>query len=433
MPSADCPHPVGSRVRQTTLSLLVAISLGLCCRPASGQAGPAAPKTPPAGPAAAAPAEYAHDTYDDALKKDRSAVYRILWAGQFGSREEESERFFDRYYLKHAFPRWTLPENLALLVEFRKDLRNDLKTAKKTAVHDHLNKLALDYFSKLAAGNYDPAVRVNAMLMIGELNAVEAPSLLDAPVALPEAREVLLKTVADEQQPEAVKVAALDGIIRHAQIGLDDPAARKAVSDAMLKLLNSDRPVGGSVVGHTWMQAQATEVLGELKAVGNGGEVAMALKDIVAASALPWRGELRAAAAEALGKLDYRGATELHPAASQFAAALGQLALDACTAETNAQVPSPRRLKYRVGAAMIGLTGTDEDGTGGASTLATGPPHQAFVAEVRKSLEAILNVAEEAKDDGSVLKEKIGPERAKLAQLLTAATATKTPETKKAE
>ena len=80
-----------------------------------------------------------------------------------------------------------------------------------------------------------------------------------------------------------------------------------------------------------------------------------------------------------------------------------------------------------------GVAAGGEDHTGGVASLATGPPHQAFVAEVRKSLEAILAVVDKNKDDVDAMKAEVEPEAAKLGRLLTAGPAAKTAETRRGE
>ncbi|OHB73519.1 MAG: hypothetical protein A2V70_03800 [Planctomycetes bacterium RBG_13_63_9] len=422
MPSSDDSHRAPRWHRWLAFSLLVLILVGGGFRRAFGQDPAAQPAARPDGPPANSPPatvpadDYLQDPYDENLKNDRSDVQGILRVGQFAPGQQV---LFDRYYQQHALARWTLPENRGRLTDYRRDLQNHLRSAKTSPVHNHLNTLALEFFRKLAAGRYHPPTRVGAMLMIGELNEVEAPSPSKLPVALPQARDVLLQTVSDPQQIEAVQVAALVGLSRHAQIGIPDTNAGKAVTDAMLALIKSKRPAERSVDVHAWMLAQAAEILGELGAVGEGGAGGTALNDMVADSKLSWSGEPRVAAAEALGRLNYQNAAALNASASAFATALGQLVADACAVEAESQNPSPRRLKNRVGAALVGLTGPSLDGTAGVASFATGPPHQALVAELKKSLEAILGVIDANEKDGKAMKEQLAPEAAKLSRLLT--------------
>ena len=85
---------------------------------------------------------------------------------------------------------------------------------------------------KLAAGNYHPAVRVNAMLMIGDLNRVEQP-----PTPLPEALTVMIAAVQSDQLSDAVRATAMVGIKRHVAAGISEEDARKTLTAAMLKIV----------------------------------------------------------------------------------------------------------------------------------------------------------------------------------------------------
>ena len=82
--------------------------------------------------------------------------------------------------------RWQ--KDVTNLPKERKDFRNNhLRNRSGTApdVHDHLNELVLDFMKKLVAGDFHPAVRVNAMLMIGELNRVEPSGSDERPCRCP--------------------------------------------------------------------------------------------------------------------------------------------------------------------------------------------------------------------------------------------------------
>jgi hypothetical protein len=273
---------------------------------------------------------------EDQKNKRTEVTTKILREANFGPTELA---VFDAYYQTYALARWSVSENFATLTAFRKELGNHLKTAKSGAVHDHLNTLTLDFMRKMAGECY-PAARVNAVLMISELNAVEPARPADSPVPLPAAFPVLVVAVEDPQQLDAVKVAALVGILRHLQLGaVKSPEDRKTVGDAALALAGSQRPPGRSADGHAWIRKLAAEILGELRAVGDNGVVATTLAGMAAEATTPFYA--RCTAAEALGKLDYQGAAGLD--ASKLAAALGRLAVDACTAEAKAQAEAEAR------------------------------------------------------------------------------------------
>jgi len=366
------------------------------------------------------PQPYLEDNVDENRKNDRTKVMQILRAGTFGAGEQA---LFEAYYHDYYFARWSQRKNLSLLTAYRKELRTTLRSAgtgnRPSEVHDHLNTLALEYFKKRANGRYYPATRYNAVLAIGELDSVEARPSKD-PVPLPAAREFLLQTIAERQQPDWLIAGALVGIHRHVEVGINDSGVRNEIAGTVLDLAKSKRPANLSADGHAWMCGRAADVLGELKDPGEDGAAALALKNIVADSSLPWAGMPRTAAAEALGKLRYQNAGSLSAAVSQLVTALGQLALDACRAEAEAATIHRPRLKYRLYAAWIGLTGADEAHNTGVASLATGPPHQKLAAELRQSLEAMMKLldSKELEDDDGVM-EMIQKEVTQLRGVLT--------------
>ena len=192
----------------------------------------------------------------------RTSVGGILSAGDFAAGQQQT---FDDYYLQYFLARWTQPENLGKLHDFRKELRNHL--SKKivgggTAVHDHLNKLVLDFMNKLIAGHYNPAVQVNAMLAIGELNSVETTT---PPTPLPEALDVMIDAVKDTKISDAVRTEALAGIQRHIAAGITDEETRRTVTATLLKVAAAEATTAGNP-GREWILTQAIATLGRLGA-----------------------------------------------------------------------------------------------------------------------------------------------------------------------
>jgi hypothetical protein len=370
--------------------------------------------------------------FDGSLRNNDGAVKGMLKRRNF---EGGEQAVFDEYYHRYALAEWSLVKNVSKLVTFRQRLVRDLRNYRGGSVYEHFRSLVLGFMGDVANNkNLHPAVRVNAMLMIGELNAVESPTITVAPQPFPPALPVLVSAAEDPQQLDVVKVAALVGILRHGKLGGIKTAENiEAVSGAALAVAGSQRPPGRSADGHAWLRKLAAEVLGELGAAGENGEVANALAAMVAEAASPFYA--RCTAAEALGKLNYAGAAGLD--ASKLAARLGRLAVDAYTAEAKAQAeaeekakadlnappglggfPGPRgfpglggqygdqpgvepakeipivfrnRLKGRVHAASVGLSGTEEK-PGGVASLAEGTPDVQFIATVQKHVQAILTL-----------------------------------------
>lgn len=273
--------------------------------------------------------------------KLRSDVLRILrdgdisGDGQFG---EEEQKRLQAYYWGYSLPRWTLPEYRSQLAgnpeqlpknqqTLRVELQNELRNGRNKPAFDFVTNLVLKSMENLArpypAGerSFHPATRINAMLMIGELGANPPASFSDVPLPLPDALPILLKHLQNPEQIDGVRVAALVGINRHADLGgINTPQARQAIVNAMVALVNSPKPDDRSADGHAWMRSQAADVLGKLGIAAAG--VPQGLTAMVADAALPV--SVRCVPAEALGKLNYAGAAGLDP--SQIVAALGRLA-----------------------------------------------------------------------------------------------------------
>jgi hypothetical protein len=280
----------------------------------------------------------------------------VLKRGTFADADEENS--LANYYVKDFFPRFTQskfwsrnPPRSDLI----RDLRNDLAMAAKGTdgqqVYESLSKLTLEHMHRMAkaeAKHYHPATRVNAMLMIGELNV---------PAAVP----VLVETVQDAKQLDAVRVAAMVGLIRHANldlVGISDPAMLLSVVAAMTAIAEKPVPEDDSADGRNWIRAQAAEVLGLLGSAGNNAAAAKALGTMVRDTKLPPAQRCRAA--HALGRLSYDGAAI---AAGPYLEALGGLAQQALTDEQKGS-PNSRRLKGCLHDILAGIQGADDQHTG---------------------------------------------------------------------
>ena len=259
------------------------------------------------------------------LKNSRRRVGQILGAGNL---ESGDQTLFDDYYRKYFLARWTLPENCNKLPSLRKELSNEFWKCRNKPVHAYLSSLVLDFMGKMAEANVHPAARYNAMLTIGNLNSREQTGRVN-PVPLSEAFPLLLKLLTDEQQTDAVRIGALIGVARHAELGISDQGARGQALDAALKLATTRNVPGRSVRGHAWMRCRAIEILGSLGTAGADGSVAKALAQIVGQASNPMN--VRCAAARAFGQIERTQETGLKPA--EVAGHLGRLAIVACKTE----------------------------------------------------------------------------------------------------
>jgi len=299
---------------------------------------------------------------DEKLQGERFEISRMLRNQRFENDEEREK--FRRYYLKFALPRWAQPKNHDKLPVLRKELRNELRTGQSGEPHDLLNSMVLAFMQKVGTHpRVHPAVRVNALLMIGELNRVEVVRPGDLPVPLPEALPVLIQTLGANDQPEAVRAAAMVGLRYHAEFGELSAEARSTMLRTMLALVGSNQPPAEmSPDGFLWLRTRATQVLGLIGTAGENGSVARRVAALLADAEEPMM--LRCAAAEALGRINYAGTSNIDVMA--FAGALAGFAADAIREELEGMdkdLPTLERsrIKHRLLCAEYGLVGDEED------------------------------------------------------------------------
>lgn len=315
---------------------LVASSIAYTAAPnapskaAKNAAKPGANAASAKGAPAAAPSTFKSLPVDESQAKRRSDMARILRAQAFQAGED---KLFETYYLTYAFPRWTQPENLSAIANFRAELRRDLYTGRSGAPYDRLVNLTLNFMTPIVKDrSFHPAVRYNAMAAIGDLDvSIPPPGDRRPAQPLPAALDLMLAVLQDAGQIDAVRIAALQGLVRHAGLPMADTQKRdQQVLPLLLQWASTkDPPSGRTKVGHAWMRALAIEALGALGLPGANGQVVKTLTTVLTESDTPLM--TRLAAAHALGRIQYKGLTAVKPA--DVVVPLVQFLLDATTAE----------------------------------------------------------------------------------------------------
>jgi hypothetical protein len=269
---------------------------------------------------------------DTRLRLETAATVRDILNGDVGLLGQEA--LFDAFYTRYVFAEMTQTDDasLAKIAKDRQKLLADLSRTKSTDAHKRLVDLALNTMTTVATGNFHPAVRYNAMLIIGELNDQEVVLIGEQTPPVPSLRalKVMLDELKNPDQIDAVRAAAIVGILRHAEYDGQRPDtqrmpadARKTVRDDMLAMLaQADPPPSRSAEGHQWLQRRAVEVLGALGEVGEGGNVLTALLTILDDASAPI--SYRCDAAIALGRLQFPQGFAVDPAA--MAQKMGELA-----------------------------------------------------------------------------------------------------------
>lgn len=177
------------------------------------------------------------------------------------------------YYTKGLFPQMTrtTPEALYLLGRERSSLLDSLERVTAQDVRAYLNDLTFNSLKPIVVENYHPAVRYNAVLIIGELNSRQGSGDTTPPIPYSQALSFLIDQMESANQLDGVKVGALIGITRMAIADASDTRrddsskVTQQSRDRLVPVLSSlvtaksspDRPADV----HRWMQQRAVEAL----------------------------------------------------------------------------------------------------------------------------------------------------------------------------
>jgi hypothetical protein len=256
----------------------------------------------------------------------------------------ESEKIFDGYFASYLFPLWTQTTEKSLNdlpKERDRFVKNYLEmSAKNSAAHARLVDVTHKKLSEIVQdAELHPAVRYNAILIIGLLNEIEpnrGTGTKQMPVPYVPALSTLVEELKKPGNNEAVRVGALLGISRHLEwdnskeaMTRMQPPVRKEIIDELTSIVKTDiPPAGRSAEGQTWLRRRALEALGHANALAVDPGFTGLLDNIIKTDAEPI--SLRCTAAEVLSHLDFQAAP---PAITPLAKDLGYLALYACHAE----------------------------------------------------------------------------------------------------
>lgn len=171
-------------------------------------------------------------------------------------------------------------------------------------LHNKLNAKLVEELPKIVGDQgFHPATRSNCALLLGGLNRQET-----APVApLPEAYPLLKKFCTDKGQPEYVRIAAFNGMQRHATAAAGIPANERANYVRDLIDLAKQAPAGDPKQrdGQIWLRGAAIDglrIAADKWPEANNAEVAQTMAAIVADASVDLM--TRSSAAEGLGVID---------------------------------------------------------------------------------------------------------------------------------
>jgi hypothetical protein len=232
---------------------------------------------------------------EKATKTARSNSEDIVDNVLRGSAEVNSAKSeFDRYYNGLIFPAMTQFDDATLfnlgvqretLLKTLRDLSNDSSARK------HLTEeLVFPYFVRIPGdAGYHPAVRLNAVLILGNLNRREAQRNVEPPQPLDLALRELVALATKAETPAYLRIGALAGILRHASIEgqRKDPAMdnslRQQCIDLAIGLIEAPGDAAGGPPSDDvyWMRRQAVQILGALRSPGTDGKAVAALRKVL--------------------------------------------------------------------------------------------------------------------------------------------------------
>ena len=216
------------------------------------------------------------------LKRQKQSV--VNGASPLASNRAEMDEWY-----KSFFNSFVQIDELGKLSAKRLEVVKDLKSAgRSAAMHDYLLNKTWTYMQVFATGQSNgkpfpvhPVVRFNAMLLIGDLNKEEVGTGTKFPVPHTDLTfDFMLGEFENPDQIDAVKVAALLGILRHARLDWAKTTiagnSRRTAADLMLKLVQAEVPEGRDPAAHLWMRRRGVETLAALKTIGSSVEEATA-------------------------------------------------------------------------------------------------------------------------------------------------------------
>ena len=380
--------------------LAVAILTCLAVEVGRAQAQPEEPRTPPRAARSITNADQvAVGKIRAKLVEMRAETKKVLLSGEIN----ESSKTVLQKYVALRLDVMKAPGALNELPSEREIIKRDLRrvggaldTEKKGLAY--MNQVLLALLQEIVwdpDANRHAAVRFNCMLIIGDLNSRElALGGGGTAVPLAEAVPILMKALNDPAMNDAVKVAALVGLRRHAELGIADKLTEKQVVTDLLKLLGAKQtPTNRSEEAHVLFRRRAAELLG---LIGRPGieqlrsDVVDALLAILSDPTQPLN--LRSAVARALGRFPFKA-----PGPNQETlAALGSLAVEATKLET-----SKIGYKHYFRSVQLALKGPegqpDPPQRGMVHNL--GPAQKKFVDELTKMLDDLWKASDKAVDD----------------------------------
>ena len=292
-----------------------------------------------------------------------------LGEGTPGAVQMTNQGLLKGWYENNIFAQFTHARSMGDLSAQRLTFVNELNTrCQNDAMYQHIaNNVVLPQMQKFITGNFHPAVKYNAMLIVGQMNQqsnFNPDQTRRVPVPSTVALSFLVQNVQGGAANDAILLASWVGVLRHVSMNRltnHIPGNNQVViATQALSLLNQDAVAAGRTPsGQTWLQRRALEVL---SAIGrDNGQILPAIVAIVKDDDAPI--SLRLSAAKALHYFYYDAQTKV--AVEDTSNALGLLAIKICRNEF-ARVEAEKEAEAAQTAGGVADFGDGMGGMGGA-------------------------------------------------------------------
>jgi len=201
---------------------------------------------------------------------------------------EANKKTLDDYFSNYYFPNMTLESQLGELSKNRENLfKQYLRVARVPAAQKLLTDKTLFFMRGISRGKFHPAVRYNAVLILGMLDEKVANGIGVKPVPLPAGAKELLELLEQDEfksvkVPASIKLAALIGLQRHVRFGIDPQYADRLTKASLALIAQEEPPADLAPEIHHWIKCQAAKVLSRQFAAGPNAEVQAAFTGMIA-------------------------------------------------------------------------------------------------------------------------------------------------------
>jgi len=211
-----------------------------------------------------------HERFSDPAIVRRMDVAAKDFARAREASEVRDPQFAQAYFTLYLPAKITQPDALPEISELTQNVMKLLASAQRnnSQLVPGLIRWLHDGMKRVAEGNYQPAARINALVILGRLDTRPGDATARrAPVPYGPSFLVLRDQYMNESNPEGVRAAALQGLHRFVSFGfptLRDQDKAPLIA-AMQELLDSEVPEGRDRMVHAYLQRFAVDILAVLE------------------------------------------------------------------------------------------------------------------------------------------------------------------------